>query len=141
MKALTLTLAISCGLVSGCTLLGYHRYRKAPRAPEVEAAKVTFPTSLETATKLDGPAVAALEVAMNDFMPPGAKVTADDEHLAQCLSRRDTYDVAVVKSDNGLYFVYFTADLSRCGLSPERIVLDIDSTYAIDSTGRILAVQ
>lgn len=137
MKRRVLLLALLCGIAPGCTLLGYHKYTRAPRAPPEEAAKVRYPSSLDSATRLDGPAMAALEIAMNDFMPPGSKATGDDEQMSRCLSRRDTYDVAVTKVDD-IYFVFFTPQLSRCGITPINIPLDIGGAYAIDSQGRIL---
>ncbi|NPC74625.1 hypothetical protein HPP05_33225 [Corallococcus exiguus] len=129
-----------CGVLSGCSLFGYHRYTRPPRAPAEEATRVRFPSPGEGAMTLDGPALAALQVALSDFLPPGAKASGPNEALARCLSRQDTYDVTVVKQD-ALHFVFFTARLDRCGIPPEPVVLDIDAAYAIDAQGRIVDVN
>ncbi|MFP2906180.1 hypothetical protein ACLESD_14165 [Pyxidicoccus sp. 3LFB2] len=139
MKPSTLTAILCFALVlNGCSLFGYHRIRRAERAPPEEAAKISFPDSMEQGTHLDGPAVSALEVAMNEFLPPDAKAEARSEQLAKCLSRRDTYDVTVLKESDDLYFVSILPRFSRCGIELETPIMDVGATYAIDSTGRIL---
>src|SRR4051812_28930420 len=95
------------GLLTGCSYFGYYKLEKAERAAPQEAEKVVFPNSYEEGIHLDGPAMAALEIARNEFMPPGVKATSSDERLARCLARRDTYDVTVLKANDGLYFVSF----------------------------------
>ncbi|MFY2556173.1 hypothetical protein ACN469_00860 [Corallococcus terminator] len=134
-------IALLCGasLLSGCSLLGYHKPRKAERAPPEEASKVTFPDSMEQGVHLDGPAMAALEIAMNAFLPPDRKPDARDEALARCLARRDTYDASVLKENDDLYFVSFLPRLSRCGIELETPLMDAGAVYAIDARGRILA--
>ncbi len=124
-------------LMNGCSLLGYHKVRRAERAPPEEAAKVSFPNSMEEGIQLDGPTAAALEVAMNEFLPPDAKAEARNEQLAKCLSRRDTYDVTVLKA-NDLYFVRILPRFSRCGIELETPIMDVGATYAIDGNGRIV---
>lgn len=133
--------ALICGaaLLSGCSLLGYYKPRKAERAPPEESSKVTFPDSMEQGVHLDGPAMVALEVAMNTFLPPERKPDARDEPLARCLARRDTYDASVLKENNDLYFVSFLPRLSRCGIELETPLMDAGAVYAIDARGRILA--
>jgi len=134
-------IALLCGasLLSGCSLLGYYKPRKAERAPPEEASKVTFPDSMEQGVHLDGPAMAALEVAMDAFLPPDRKPDARDEALARCLARRDTYDASVLKENEDLYFVSFLPRLSRCGIELETPLMDVGAVYAIDARGRILA--
>lgn len=136
-------LAVCCaGLLAGCSSLGYYRYKGAERAPPEEAARVVFPNSYETATHLDGPSMAALEVARNEFMPPGVKAIAHNEQIAQCLLRWDTYDVSVLKVNDNLFFVTFSPELSRCKLATDGfIVFDAGAAYAIDGRGRVLASQ
>lgn len=126
-------------LLTGCSLLGYHKYEKARRAPLAESEKVTFPNSYAEGIQLDGPSLAALSVALNEFMPPGSEAKTPSEPMSRCLSRRDTYDVSVLKADDGLYFVNILPDLSRCGIEPTTPLLDVGATYAIDKEGRILS--
>jgi hypothetical protein len=138
----TLLLGLLAGTVlSGCSLLGYYKLEKAERAPPAEAAQVRFPDSLEGGTELNGPAVAALEVAMKDFLPPGRKVHWSDGYkpLEDCLSRRDTYDTLVVPYGDGLFYVSFSPVIERCGL--KTAILDGGAEYVVDGRGRILAVR
>lgn len=135
--ALTAILCLTL-LLNGCSFLGYHKTRRALRAPPEEASRVSFPDSMEQGIHLDGPAVAALEVAMNEFLPPDARAEARSEPLAKCLSRRDTYDITVLKENDDLYFVRILPRFSRCGIELETPIMDVGATYAIDGTGRIL---
>jgi hypothetical protein len=142
MKSLMpVVLCCSWGLM-GCSVLshfGYYKHHKAERAPPEVAEKVEFPNSFEKGVHLNGPMMAALKVAMGDFMPPGVKVKDEDERLAQCLSRWETFDTSVLQASENLYFVSFVPRLSRCGI--EEIVLDAGATYAVDGTGRILDMR
>jgi hypothetical protein len=93
MRIFPLMVGIGCvALLTGCARFGYYKINKAERAPPAEAEKVVFPDSYESGIHLDGPTMAALEVARNEFMPPGVTATARDEKVARCLARRDTYD-------------------------------------------------
>jgi hypothetical protein len=133
-----LAISICSSLLTGCSYLGYYKLKKAERAPPQEAERVVFPDSYEEGIHLDGPAMAALEVARNEFMPPGAKATSSDERLAHCLARRDTYDVAILKANEDLYFVSFLPNLARCGIESDVMLMDAGAVYAIDSRGRVL---
>ncbi|WP_163997621.1 hypothetical protein [Pyxidicoccus caerfyrddinensis] len=125
-------------LMNGCSLLGYHKVKRAERAPPEEAARISFPDSMEQGIHLDGPTAAALEVAMNEFLPPDAKAEARNEQLAKCLSRRDTYDITVLKANDDLYFARILPRFSRCGIELETPIMDVGATYAIDRNSRIL---
>jgi hypothetical protein len=139
MRLVWIAIIVGCvSLMSGCSLLGYHKLKRARRAPPEEATMVVFPDSMEQGLQLDGPAMAALEVAMREFLPPDARPEASNEQLARCLSRRDTYDATVLKADDNLYFVRFLPRLSRCGIELETPIADLGATYAIDRNGRIL---
>lgn len=140
MKALLVIAICGCSVLSGCSYFGYYRIKQAERAPLQEAEKVTFPDSYEEGIHLEGPAMAALEIARNDFMPPGAKAQSSDERLARCLARRDTYDVTVLKANDDLYFVSFLPNLARCGIGPDVLLMDAGAVYAVDGRGRILNV-
>lgn len=77
----------------------------------------------------------AIEVAVDEFLPPGSKVQSYDERLEHCLSKRETYDISVLRAD-GLFFVTLSAKPSRCGL--DEMIVDAGAVYAIDDQGRIL---
>jgi hypothetical protein len=139
-RALALVLLAS-GVLSGCSLLAYYKLPKAERASPEESVKVRFPDSLDGAVELTGPMAAALEVAMNDFLPPGATVRMTDGYkpLEQCLSRRQTYDAVVLPYGEDWFYVLLTPRIERCGLGND--VLDLGAEYVIDGQGRILAVR
>ena len=64
----------------------------------------------------------------------------DDEQVARCLSRWDTYDTTVLKASDDLFFIQFTPSLARCGVNESHhVILDAGASYAIDGKGRILA--
>ncbi|MGE6756637.1 hypothetical protein ACQKGO_01390 [Corallococcus interemptor] len=137
MKMLT-GMALFCLPLTGCSLLGYHKVKKASWATPEEAAAVVFPTSFKEGVHLEGPGMAALEVAMNEFLPPGSELQTQDpdKRMAQCLSMRSTYDTHVLQSGPDLFFVWFSPQPSRCGLNEP--ILDGGAVYAIDGQGRIL---
>lgn len=109
--------------------------------PVAEAMKVEFPESYERGVRVDGPLRVAIEVAMDDFLPPGAKVKITDGYkpLEQCLSNRGTYDVVALRSDEGIFFVNIFPVMERCKLDEAH--LDAGAVYAIDEKGRILGVR
>ncbi len=138
----TLLITICCtSVLSGCHLFGYYKYEKAVWAPPQEAAKVQYPDSFEGGIHIKGPMMVAVAVAMNDFFPPGKTVRTNDpnKRMAECLSRKETYDISVLKADENLYFVRFIPFVSRCGINES--ILDGEAVYAIDGQGRILGVE
>ena len=137
-----LMVCFACLFLTGCPLLnhlGYYKHPKAERASPEEAEKIRFPDSFENGPRLTGPMMAALKVAMDDFLPIGAKGSGDNEQIARCLDRWDTFDTSDLQVNEDLFFVSFLPHLSRCGL--DAIVLDAGATYAIDGKGRILDVR
>jgi hypothetical protein len=76
---------------------------------------------------------------MSDFLQPGVKHQSDDNRLAWCLSRWETYDTSVLRISDDLFFIRFAPVLSRCGI--DSIVLDAGAEYAIDGQGRILDIH
>jgi hypothetical protein len=134
-----LLVTVSSVSLSGCGFLGIYRYQKAERASEEEAARVDFPNSFEKGDHLAGPKIAAVKVAMDDFMPPGTRVKGDNKQLAECLSRWETYDVSVLQASDDRFFIRFFPVIERCGL--DVMVLDAGAVYAVDAKGRVLAVQ
>lgn len=140
MRALV-PLVLLSSLLNGCSYLGFYRREKAERASPEEAATLTFPNSLEGATHMTGPMMAALAVAMNEFLPPGSAWETEDpdKRVAACLSRWSTYETLVLKDSDELFFVTFIPDLKRCGLEEE--ILDGGAVYAIDGRGRVLGMR
>lgn len=128
-------------MLSGCHLLGYYKYEKAARAPPQKAAMVQYPDSFDDGTHIKGTMLLAVAVALNDFFPPGKIVSANDpnKQVAECLSRKATYDISVLKISEDLYFVRLIPFVSRCGINES--ILDGEAVYAIDGQGRILDVR
>ncbi|WP_224360514.1 hypothetical protein [Hyalangium versicolor] len=135
-------LLLLCALVSACAL-----FRRPPHpvyAPPEEAAAVTFPAEpLATGghVSLSGNQLAAIELAMEDFLPWDAKPGKEASPREVCLSKRASYDVIAAPGPEGIVFVEIYARPGACdmGLGP---VLDFEATYAIDIVQwRILAIQ
>jgi hypothetical protein len=139
MRWLYFVVLFCAGPWMGCGFLGIYRHQKAEWAPPEEAERVTFPNSFEKGTHLSGPMMKAVKVAMDEFLPPGSKVKADNERLGECLSRWETYDTSVLQVDEEVFFVRFFPVISRCGI--DAIVLDAGAVYAVDARGRILAME
>ncbi|MFL5346962.1 MAG: hypothetical protein ACJ8AT_19435 [Hyalangium sp.] len=140
MKRLFFFLFFCSTLLPGCSYFGYYKYEKAVRAPPSLAEKVQFPDSYKGGIHTDGRLTRALAVAMNDYLPPGAKLTGDNQHVAQCLSRWDTYDIYIQRASDDLFFIYFFPILARCGLD-DSLIMDAGAEYAVDGEGRILEVH
>jgi hypothetical protein len=128
-------LLCGAGLLQGCGYFGYYKYRPAERATPEEAAQVRFPHSLEGGSRLTGPQMKALQVAMNDYRPPNLRPEKLDPPDS-CLARWEYIQTTVLQVSETLFFVEFTPDLRGCG--PGYIVLDAGATYALDGQGRIL---
>ena len=129
---------LALGSLAGCSFFGYYKYKRAERAPAEESSNIKFPNSYEAGIHLDGPAMAALEVARNEFLPLHARGISHSREMANCIARRDMYDVTVLKANDNLYFVSFLPRLERCGIVPDVPVVDLGRVYAIDGAGRIL---
>ena len=85
--------------------------------------------------RLTGAQLKALQVAMDDYRPPGIrpeKLQPPDS----CLARWEYIQTTVLQVSDTLFFVDFTPDLRGCG--PGYLVLDAGATYAVDGQGRIL---
>jgi hypothetical protein len=138
MRLFFILLLVSCSL-TGCVLLerfGYHKYQKAEMAKPEESSRIEFPDSYASGTRIDGAMMKALSVAMNDYLPPYARIQEEGPEF-KCLARWDTYRTVVMQANEDLFFVLFTPDLSKC--APGFIVPDAGAEYAIDAQGRILS--
>ena len=134
-------LGVFLASLMGCSLLGYHIYKKAPRPLPEEVARIRFPDSFEGSTSLSGAMMKAVSVAMNDFIPPGTNPEEEEDLVARCLAQWETFTISVIQpEEEGIFFVRFSPEkLPEC--APGRLVLDGGAVYAIDGQGHILAVQ
>ncbi len=135
-------LLVLCALLPACAL-----FQRPPRpvyAPPQEAAKVTLPVeflALEGHVSLNGTLLAAIEFAMEDFLPWDAQPPKDATPREACLAKRESYDVIAAPGPTGVVFVEIYARPGTCemGFGP---VLDFSARYAIDvMQWRILAIE
>ncbi|MFP2959469.1 hypothetical protein ACLEPN_16920 [Myxococcus sp. 1LA] len=121
-----------------------------PRASPEEAARFTFPLELplEGLLHLEGNTAAAIQLAMDDFMPRGAPIPQGVRPDEECLYRQQSYNVTSAPGPEGVVLVQFQQDDAACPPSPALSVeavsgkplLDV-TTYAVDvRTMRILSV-
>jgi hypothetical protein len=128
--------ALSCLLLSACLSSG----RPISHAPAEDAAQVVFPLALPEAgrQRLEGNTAAAIQLALEDFLPWGSTPQAIPYREA-CLDRRESYDVTAVPArEQGVVLVRFVVNLDVC--DPQESIVDV-VTYAVDvRTLRILAM-
>jgi hypothetical protein len=125
---------------------------QSPLAPPEETARFEFPSELpqQGLMRIEGNVAAAIELAMEDFLDPKARVPAGTPLEQQCLSRPMAYEVTAVPETGGVVLVRFDVDDEVCpppgtpDLVEGRKVLSpaFVTTYAIDiRTMRILGIQ
>ncbi|WP_342377115.1 hypothetical protein NVS55_37660 [Myxococcus stipitatus] len=124
---------------TACSLFGYVKQPKVEWAPPEQAQRLQYPSSWEGATVLEGPAVLALDTALNHYFSHGVESNMGDERLAHCLSQPSTYEVSIKKGEGGLSYVFFFPVIERCGLTTT--LLDVETVYAIDEQGRIVGIK
>lgn len=118
--------------LTGCI----HLHRKAPVAPPEVAASIPFPEwGQDATTTIEGPQLKALQIAMDDFRPPGKEPSGDADGLTRCLQRVENYDVWLRRGEK-VTFIHFTPQEERCGLEP--LLMDAGASYAVSDEGVIL---
>lgn len=133
------SLLCCASMLTGCSFFGYYKHEKPTWAQPEEGAKIQFLNSLEGGTRLTGPMMAALKVAMDDYLPPSVRAEDQKYPAGKCLAQWKYINVTVFQASDDLFFVLFIPDLSNCG--PGFIELDAGVEYAVDGKGRILAKQ
>jgi hypothetical protein len=135
MRLLALSLLL-CAASSACIA----PRRPVPHASPEEAAAVAFPPQglpKEGRLRLEGNTAAAIQLALDDFLPWDAPPTTGPVPLAPCLRLRESYDVTVAPGPEGVTLVRFTVNAAACDTG--ETVTDA-TTYAIDiRTMRILS--
>lgn len=113
-----------------------------PHAPPEEAAQVEFPrfgVPEEGAHRLQGNMAAAIQLAMDEFLPRRSVAPTRSPERPPCLSRLDSYEVAAAPAPDGVILVEFTVNPEACETGES--VTDV-TTYAVDSrTRRLLSVE
>jgi hypothetical protein len=91
----------------------------------------------EGIVRLEGNTAAAIQLSMDDFLPWETPPESAPIQQPPCLRRRESYDVAVAPSAEGVMLVRFTLNTALC--DPGEPIVDI-TTYAIEiRTMRILS--
>jgi len=138
MKRALLTLSL---FLPACAL--FQRPPRPVHATPAETAGVEFPLALplEGRQLVGGLMLRAIQLAMDDYLPWDRKLPAGATPLQECLSRRESYDVAAAPGPEGVIFVSIIPNADMCDIGGPPI-LDVGANYAIDTRGwRILLVQ
>ncbi|MFP2959468.1 hypothetical protein ACLEPN_16915 [Myxococcus sp. 1LA] len=127
-----------CLLLSGCA----SRSAALPRTAPAEAAWFKFPDALPSEGKLEIPSAtaAAIQLAMDDFLPRSVSVPGNASPVEVCLSQRQSYDVRTAPMPEGVLLVRVFLSPGAC--MQKGPLIDMGATYAVDTRAwRILAVQ
>jgi hypothetical protein len=110
---------------------------RAPVAPPEIANSIRFPEwNTDAVTTIEGPQLKALQIALEEFSPPGRKPPKGVDEETRCLLRLDTYDVMIQRGEK-MTFIHFTPKEDvRCGFTSR--LLDLGASYAISDDGVIL---
>ncbi|MBJ6759738.1 hypothetical protein JGU66_03125 [Myxococcaceae bacterium JPH2] len=131
---------VACSSLMGCSL--FRQPFRPEHAPVEEASRFEFPLGFPPGDHvlIPGTLAAAVQLAMDDFLPRGSTphrgATADEV----CLYQRDSYDTLAKLMSDEVVLVSFTPKKGAC--IQDGIALDLGATYAVDiRKWRILAVQ
>lgn len=121
--------------------VGLYHCSRSPSPPPVrleDDKSIRFPRFFEQQAttvgvrgdpyELDGLTLRAIQIAANDFLPPGHK-------NPPCEYRQEAHHYRVIRQ-GGIIFVYIYEDPAYCGFSSP--ALDSGAKYAISAEGRIL---
>ncbi|RKH26318.1 hypothetical protein D7Y13_20850 [Corallococcus praedator] len=134
------TLLLMALSLTGCGL--FQRPFRPEHAPPAEAAAFQFPLGFPPGEHTFIPSThsAAVQLAMDDFLPRDARPPRNATPDEVCLMRRESYDVLAKNLSEDVVLVAFTPGKGVC--ASEGLTLDLGATYAVDVRGwRILAVQ
>jgi hypothetical protein len=136
-----LLLLMLCTWLPACAF--FQRPPRPAHAPPQEAASFVWPAAFPEKDHqfISGTMVAAIQLAMEDFLPWDIKPHRGATPTEICLYKRDSYDVLVAPGAEGLVYVEIMLRPGACHEAGE-IVLDGGGRYAIDvKNWRILAAQ
>jgi hypothetical protein len=110
--------------------------------PGLEASWFKFPDDLpvEGQVKVPSTLAAAIQLAVEDFVPWGSKPPRGTDTFAECAAQQASYDVSAVPGPDGIVFVSISLSPGACGRY--RWVMDLGAVYAVDVRNhRILAIK
>ncbi|NMO23314.1 hypothetical protein HPC49_49910 [Pyxidicoccus fallax] len=128
-------------LLPACAL--FQRPPRPVHAPAAETAGVEFPLALPLDGRqvVGGTMLKAIQLAMDDYLPWDRKLPSGATPLQECLSRRESYDVAAAPGSEAIMYVSIIPNAEACDIGGPPI-LDVGANYVIDTRGwRILRVQ
>lgn len=129
-------------LLPGCAL--FRPPARPAKAPVEEASRYRFPIILPSEGQhlLPGPIAAAVALAMEDFLPLGAKPPRNATPTEVCAFQRESYDVTAVPGNEDGVFVRFIPRVDACRELQGPPLSDTPIIYAVDTRGwLILSVQ
>ena len=133
-------LLLACLVFPACAL--FQRPFRPVHASPSEAAQVAFPMEIpeEGRQIIRGPMAAAIQLAMDDFIPRDLKLPRSLTPEEVCLHQRESYDAVAAPGPEGIMFVRLTLSPEACKMTG--ILLDMEVEYAVDVKGwRILAIK
>jgi hypothetical protein len=97
-------LLLSCLVLPACVL--FQRPFRPVRASPAEAAQIEIPMALpeEGRQVIRGSMAAAIQLAMDDFLPRDLKLPRDATPEDVCLHSRESYDVFAAPGPEGIIF-------------------------------------
>ncbi|HEX8440838.1 hypothetical protein [Archangium sp.] len=129
-----------CLLLSACAL--FQRSFRPTHAPPEEAVQILFPLELPSEGRqiIRGPMAAAIQLAMDDFLPRDVQPHRGATPEEVCLYQRDSYDVFAAPGSEGVMLVNIVLSPQACKMNGPS--LDAEATYAVDvRKWRILAIK
>jgi hypothetical protein len=112
-------------------------------APPEEAAWFKLPRELPTQGRevLPGPMAAAIQLAMEDFLPWGSRPPKGATPREACLHQRQAYDIHASPGGDGIMLVRISTHAGVCQWGGDPVT-DMGATYAVDTRNwRILAIR
>jgi hypothetical protein len=135
-------LLLLCAWLPACAF--FQRPPRPVHASPQEAASFKWPEVLpyEGHQLFSGITLAAIQLAMDDFLPWDTQPHKGATPREICLYKRESYDVNVVPGAENLVYVQIFPREGACESADDPIALDGGATYALDTRHwRILAVM
>lgn len=140
-------LAILLLLLPACVVV--NRPLAVAPAQEAERIEAPFPLPVRGGIEIEANMAAAIQLAMDDFLPWDVHPPQGERVEQACLYRREAYDVSAAPSSEGLVLVRFIVNGDVCPPDPTLSVEAASglpvaevTTYAVDvRTMRVLAID
>jgi hypothetical protein len=125
-------------ILSGCVTTTRRPIAFVP-AKEASWFKLPYHLPAEGQVKIPGTVAAAIQLAMDDYVPWDEKLPSGADTFDACLLEQASYDVEATPGPEGVVFVAIDQSPGACGFND--VVLE-GAVYAVDVRNwRILAIQ